>query len=145
MQRNPICQRYLGGVIVNDGTAQFSVRTVCAKEYVDAVNTTVNELKEKYIFRFEKFDKAQISRVGGDGSNAIYVDSPVPQGYERMLVVTSSSGIATLFMYGGVLSDDKTSDTLTLWMANAFDANTANGIWNALYQLGVFTIFVKKG
>ncbi len=36
MQRNPICQRYLGEVIVNDGTAQFSVKTVCAKEYVDS-------------------------------------------------------------------------------------------------------------
>lgn len=25
------------------------MKTVCAKEYVDAINTTVNELKEKYI------------------------------------------------------------------------------------------------
>lgn len=35
MQRNPICQPYRGAV-VNDGTAQFSVKTVCAKEYVDS-------------------------------------------------------------------------------------------------------------
>lgn len=29
----------LSGAIVNDGTAQFSVKTVCAKEYVDTVTT----------------------------------------------------------------------------------------------------------
>ena len=37
MQQNPICQLYRGGVIVNDGTAKFIVKTVCAKEYVDSV------------------------------------------------------------------------------------------------------------
>lgn len=120
------------------------MRTVCAKEYVDAVNTTVNELKEKYIFRFETFDKAQISRPS-DGGGYIAVYSPVPQGYERMAVVTSCSGVATLFMYGAVNDADRTSENLVLWMVNVFDTNTANNIWNALAKLGVFTIFVKKG
>ena len=133
----------IGGVIVNDGTAQFSVRTVCAKEYVDALNTTVNELKENHIFRFETFDKAQISRPVDGGYIIVY--SPVPQGYERMAVVTSCSGVSTSFMYGAVNDADRISENLILWMVNVFDTNTANTIWNALEQLGVFTIFVKKG
>ena len=85
-----------GGVIVNDGTAQFSVKTVCAKEYVDAVNTTVTEMKEKYIFRFETFPKAQITR--GEDKNIICVYSPVPQGYERMAVIAYCSGSPTAFL-----------------------------------------------
>lgn len=41
------------GAKVNDGTAQFSVKTVCAKEYVDAVNTHLQA----------QFDKIQIGLV----------------------------------------------------------------------------------
>ena len=55
-----------GGVIVNDGTAQFTVKTMCAKEYVDEINTTVNELKEKYISKIfmEKMFEITIKSVG---------------------------------------------------------------------------------
>ena len=130
--------------IVNDGTAQFGVKTVCAKEYVDAVNATVNEMKEKYIFRFETFTKAQITRIN-DNAGAIAVSSPVPQGYERMAVITYSSGIAATLLPDLTQTADKISGSLVLWMHNAFDTETANTIWNNLVNLGVFTIFVKKG
>ena len=118
------------------------MRTVCAREYVDSVNTAVNKLKEKYIFRFETFDKAQISRP----PNGVYVivSSPVPQGYERIAVVTSCVGVATMFMPGIVEEEDKTSENLTLWMVNILDTNDANAMWNYLTQLGVFTIFGKR-
>ena len=128
-------------VTVNDGTAQFRVKTVCAKEYVDAVNTTVTEMKEKYIFRFETFHKAQITRVH---SNDISVYSPVPQGYERMAVIAYCSGSPTAFLPDLCVDERKTEENLNLWMQGIRDENTMNWIYESIIQLGVFTIFVKK-
>lgn len=131
------------GVIVDDGTAQFSVKTVCAKEYVDAVNTTVHEMKEKYIFRFETFPKAQITRGEGLMSNVVIVHSPVPQGYERMMVTAYCNGSPTSFLPDLSIDFRKTEENMHLWMQGIYEPNV-QGVWDNMIQLGVFTIFVKK-
>ena len=41
-----------------EATKSDVANTYATKSYVDAVNTTVTEMKEKYIFRFETFPKA---------------------------------------------------------------------------------------
>lgn len=129
------------GVIVNDGTAQFSVKTVCAKEYVDAVNTTVTEMKEKYIFRFETFPKAQITRTD---RNSIRVYSPVPQGYERMAVIAYCNGWPSAFLPDLSAYGRKTEENMELWMQGIKDVNLMDEIYKTIIQLGIFTIFVKK-
>lgn len=133
----------ISGGIVNDGTAQFSVKTVCAKEYVDAVNTTVHEMKEKYIFRFETFPKAQITRGEGIATNVAIVHSPVPQGYERMAVTVYCNGTPTSFLPDLSADLRKTEENMHLWMQSV-RAEDINLVWSAIIQLGVFTIFVKK-
>ena len=129
------------GVIVNDGTAQFSVKTVCAKEYVDAVNTTVTEMKEKYIFRFETFPKAQITRVY---AQTISVYSPVPQGYERMAVIAYCNGSPTAFLPDLSVDERKTEKNMQLWIQGLLDENNIDLTFKFMVKLGVFTIFVKK-
>lgn len=130
-----------GGEIVDDGTAQFSAKTVCAKEYVDAINATVTEMKEKYIFRFETFTKSQIKR--GD-SNSILVYSPVPKGYERMAVTAYCSGTPTAFLPDLSVDGMNTEDNMKLWVQHLATEQQYNDIWNAIIQIGIFTIFVKK-
>ena len=117
------------------------MKTVCAKEYVDAVNKTITDMKEKYILRFETFPKAQITRVD---ANAIRVYSPVPQGYERMSVITYFSGYAIAFLPDLSVDSNKTAENMVLWMQGLMDVNNMNIIYNKIIQLGVFTIFVKK-
>lgn len=116
------------------------MKTVCAKEYVDALNATVTEMKEKYIFRFETFTPAQMTT---SKKACITVHSPVPQGYERMAATSYCSGIPVTFW--PILSDDgqKTQEELNLWLqdANFYDANT---IIPYIVNIGLFTIFVKK-
>ena len=114
---------------------------MCAKEYVDAVNTTVTEMKEKYIFRFETFPKAQITRVY---AQTISVYSPVPQGYERMAVIAYCNGSPTAFLPDLSVDLRKTEENMLLWMQGVNDVDIMNAVYNAIIQLGVFTIFVKK-
>lgn len=143
MQRNPICQRYRGGVIVNDGTAQFSVKTVCAKEYVDAVNTAVNELKEKYIFQFDLIPKERIQR---SGKSSISVNIPVPEGYERLMVTVCCTGFPVSFVPDLGAEGARTNETMDLWMQSPWSVDEAQGtrVYNAIGQLAISTIFVKK-
>lgn len=119
------------------------MKTVCAKEYVDAVNATVTEMKEKYIFRFETFPKAQITRGEGLLSDAVIVHSPVPQGYERMMVIAYCNGSSTAFLPDLSVDLRKTEENMHLWMQGIYGPNI-EGVWNSIIQLGVFTIFVKK-
>ena len=114
---------------------------MCAKEYVDAVNATVTEMKEKYIFRFETFTKSQITRAG---INSISVYSPVPQGYERMAVTAYCSGSPTAFLPDLSVDRAQTEDNMELWVQGWENADMYNSIWNAIIQIGIFTIFVKK-
>ena len=130
-----------GGVIVNDGTAQFSVKTVCAKEYVDAVNTTVTEMKEKYIFRFDVFPKARITRPY---INAVAVYNPVPQGYKRLGVTVYCSGTPISFLPDLAYNDGDIKDTMVLWAQGLFTNEELDRIWGGIISLEVFTIFVKK-
>ena len=102
---------------------------------------TVTEMKEKYIFRFETFPKAQITRVD---VNAISVYSPVPQGYERMAVIAYCNGIAIAFLPDLSADGRKTEENMQLWMQGVFDENDMNSTYKSIIQLGVFTIFVKK-
>ena len=131
----------IGGAIVNDGTAQFSVKTVCAKEYVDAVNTTVTEMKEKYIFRFDVFPKEQITRVN---SNAVTVYNPVPQWYKRLGVTVYCIGFPVSFLPNLSMGDGDINDNMILWAQGIFTNEELDRIWYSINVLEVFTIFVKK-
>ena len=132
----------IGGAIVNDGTAQFSVKTVCAKEYVDAVNATVHEMKEKYIFRFEIIPKADITRDAVKPA-CIYVNSPVPKGYERLTVnCTTGGGYAVSFAPDLTDNTSKINSKLALWAQGyVYDYNI---VWDEIINISIFTIFVKK-
>lgn len=132
-----------GGAIVNDGTAQFSVKTVCAKEYVNAINATVTEMKEKYIFRFELIPKADMTRDAVQPAR-IYINSPVPQGYERLAVNCTTGGIAVLFSPDLTNNTSKIDSNLALWAQGyAFDSYY-DRVWNNIENISIFTIFVKK-
>lgn len=131
----------VSGAIINDGTTQFSVKTVCAKEYVDALNTTVTEMKEKYIFRFDTFPKAQITR---SSNISVTVYNPVPQGYKRLGVTVYCSGISISFAPDLAFDDGDIKDTMSLWVQGLFTDEELNKIWDRIITLEVFTIFVKK-
>ena len=124
-----------------EATKSDVANTYATKSYVDAVNTTVTEMKEKYIFRFETFPKAQLTR---SQSNSIRVYSPVPQGYERMAVMAYCNGSPTAFLPDLSAYGRKTEENMELWMQGVNDVNNMDSIYNEIIQLGVFTIFVKK-
>lgn len=127
--------------MVDDGTAKFTVKTVCAKEYVDAVNATVNEVKEKHIFRFDVVNKAAMTRLD---AGVVRFSTTVPQGYERMALIAYSNGVTIKYEPDLAIPFYRTSDFIDLYIQGA-DVNTANVAWSRLQNFSVFTIFVKKG
>lgn len=67
----------LSGAIVNDGTAQFSVKTVCAKEYVDSKST--NEAK-KWKNAYNALRKQSTPAVFDDDELTVLIDTPIGTG-----------------------------------------------------------------
>ncbi len=59
-----------GGVTVNDGTAVFTVKTVCAKEYVDALAETTTDTAKTYA---SGLMEPVYKKLGNDGTNAIKI------------------------------------------------------------------------
>ena len=130
-----------GGKIVNDGTAVFSVKTVCAKEYVDTIKQDVNDMKEKYIFRFDVILKSQI--LSRPTPEQIVVYSPVPKGYERVMVTVYCNGSPTMFAPDLAVPEHRVEDNMNLWVQSANGGNY-NSVYNSIIKLGVATIFRKK-
>ena len=110
------------------------------KEYVDAVNATVTEMKEKYIFQVTIVPKAEMTHIG---VGTIRVPSSVPAGYERMAVIAYATGIT--FRVAPDLANPlyKTSDYIDLYI-QTLDVNVANTVWENVLGFYIFTIFVKK-
>lgn len=117
------------------------MKTVCAKEYVDAVNAAVTEVKEKYIFRFDVVNKAAMTRLD---AGKIRFSSPIPQGYERLALIAYTNGATIKYEPDLATPLYKTSDFIDLYIQGA-SVETANEAWNLLQNFAVFTIFVKKG
>ena len=67
----------LSGAIVNDGTAQFSVKTVCAKEYVDS--KSANEAK-KWKNAYNALRKQSTPAVFDDDELTVLIDTPIGTG-----------------------------------------------------------------
>lgn len=132
-----------GGEIVDDGTAQFSAKTVCAKEYVDAINATVTEMKEKYIFRFEIIPKADMTRDAVQPA-CIHMNSPVPKGYERLTVNCTTGGIAASLIPDMTNNTSKIADNIALWIQGYAFGDYYDRVWNSIENISIFTIFVKK-
>lgn len=59
-----------GGVTVNDGTAVFTVKTVCAKEYVDALAETTTSTAKTYA---SGLLEPVYKNLGNDGTTAIKI------------------------------------------------------------------------
>lgn len=127
--------------MVDDGTAKFAVKIVCAKEYVDAVNATVTEVKEKHIFRFDVVNKAAMTRLD---AGVIRFSNIIPQGYERLALIAYSNGVTIKYEPDLANPLYKTSDFIDLYIQGAA-VDTANEAWNLLQNFAVFTIFVKEG
>lgn len=110
------------------------------KEYVDAVNATVTEMKEKYIFQVTIVPKAEMTHIS---VGTIRVPSSVPAGYERMAVIAYTTGIT--FRVAPDLANPlyKTSDYIDLYI-QTLDVNVANTVWENVLGFYIFTIFVKK-
>lgn len=119
------------------------MKTVCAKEYVDAVNTNVNELKEKYIFQFDVIPKERIQR---SGKSSVSVNIPVPVGYERLMVTVCCSGYPVSFVPDLGAEGARTDETMELWMQSPWSVDETQGtaVYNNIIRLAISTIFVKK-
>ena len=113
------------------------------KEYVDAVNKTITDMKEKYIFRFEIIPKADMTRDAEQPAR-IYMNSPVPQGYERLTVNCTTGGIATTLTPDMTSNSSKIDDNLALWVQGYAAADYYDRVWNSIENISIFTIFVKK-
>lgn len=107
---------------------------------MDAVNATVTEMKEKYIFQATIVPKAEMRRIA---VSTIRVPSSVPTGYERMAVIAYVTGIT--FRVAPDLANPlfKTSDYIDLYI-QTLDVNAANTVWEKVLGFYIFTIFVKR-
>ena len=66
-----------GGVIVDDGTARFAIKTVCAKEYVDGKST--DEAK-KWKNAYNNLRKRSYPTVFDDDELTVLMDTPIGAG-----------------------------------------------------------------
>ena len=108
----------LSGAIVNDGTTQFSVKTVCAKEYVD--------LKFDHI-ECGVTEKIQVSSVSG---NSLTIQTKYPHDTSKPVIVARAFGEygwANLsVMFNGWI--DSTHFKISVW--NGFSGNgTCSFAW----------------
>lgn len=113
------------------------------KEYVDAVNATVTEMKEKYIFRFEIILKADMTRDAVQPA-CMYINSHVPQGYERLTVNCTVGGIAVSLIPDMTNNTSKIADNMALWIQGYAFGDYYDSVWNSIENISIFTIFVKK-
>jgi hypothetical protein len=110
------------------------------KEDVDAVNATVTEMKEKYIFRFDVVNKEEMTRIS---AGSIRFNSIVPKGYERLALIAYSNNITLHYQPDLAVPFYRTSDYIDLFM-QGLSQNDADFGWNNIHSFAVFTIFVKK-